>query len=112
MIPIKATAGTISTSRKAKVMPMARASMLVQRFPYHVDPNDPQQDKCDPVVDRRDGVPELYSQKITGKRHSSLKTAKPQTYGHRLSGSDLFHRQPLADGYGKSIHGKSYRQDK
>ncbi len=116
MQPMKLTAGTMFTRRKAKVTPTASASMLVATaskhgfeieavigfiffiasgFADHVETDKCQQDEGDPVVDARDQRGKRDAQKIAEKGHQRLKAAEPAA-----DGECLFH---TAATYGEAL---------
>ena len=126
MQPMKLTAGTMFTRRKAKVTPTASASMLVATasgsmvfeieavigfiffiasgFADHVETDKCQQDEGDPVVDARDQRGKRDAQKIAEKGHQRLKAAEPAADGGACFILPRRTDRPLQTDTAKSVH--------
>src|SRR5699024_7901801 len=81
-------------------------------LPYHIAADDGKQDKCDPVIHRSNHIPELHSQKISDKRHQSLKSSEIDSHDPCLKRRTLLHGKALTDGHRKSVHRKSHCNQK
>lgn len=85
--------------------------LLIQGLPDHVESDDAQKDKCDPVVDGSDGLFKLRSQYVTEKRHARLETAEIESDDDCVFPAHPLHGESLTDRNGEGVHRKAHRDN-
>ena len=86
--------------------------IVPQRLPDHAAADEAEQHKGDPVVDAGDGRRKPHAQQPADSRHQALEAAEIQSGQQVMPEILLPAGQTLADGDGKGIHGKPYRNEK
>ena len=105
--------GLVNTDEEIRVLILAAAAFFFFKgFFQHIDADNCQQRKGNPMVHRLNGIGKERAQEEADGRHQRLKTAEPEAAGHAGLQRSLLHCQALADGNRKGIHTDTHSQQK